>query len=93
MHSQTLFDASRGADAAALGADAERAFSKAAEVLGESGNQAELAKVLRTYGTVLVEHGDVAGGRARLQDAAALFRKLGLAQALEKTERTLASLS
>ncbi len=93
VHSQTLFDASRGPDEAALGADAERAFSNAAEVLRESGNQAELAKVLRTHGTVLVEHGDVAGGRVRLEDAAALFRKLALTQALEKTERTLASLS
>lgn len=92
VHSLTLFDTSRSAPGKGLGAEAEEAFSKAASVLSELGNEAELAKVLRIHGNALIERGAVEPGRKHLERAAELFRKLNLAGALAKTERTLADL-
>ncbi len=92
VHTQTLYDTSRTDTSPGLGPDAEEAFSMAASMLTELGNEAELAKVLRTHGNALIERGALAPGREHLEQAAALFRKLNLEGALARTERTLSEL-
>jgi len=91
VHSRTLFDASRQEETP--GAEADRCFEKAVEVLSEVGNEAELGKVLRVHGNVLVERGEVDAGTARLEQAAEVFRRLDMQETLERTEQLLAEVA
>jgi len=92
IQSRTLFDASRAADEPP-GAEADRCFERAVDVLREVGNEAELGKVLRVHGKVLIERGEIAAGREKLQLAAAIFARLDMQQTLERTERLIAEVA
>ena len=92
VHSRTLFDAGRDASEPP-GAEADRCFERAAEVLRQVGNEAELGKVLRVHGNVLIERGEVEAGKEKLEIAAEIFRKLDMQQTLQRTEQLIAELA
>jgi class 3 adenylate cyclase/predicted ATPase len=71
---ETLAEAGRRALSLALGAEAERAFDRAAELAEDDATRAQL---LDSAGRAAHFHGDNEGGRRRLEQAVGLFDALG----------------
>ncbi|MBI5880289.1 MAG: tetratricopeptide repeat protein [Chloroflexi bacterium] len=71
-------------------ADAASEFEAAVSLLAQAGNKPELARALRAYGESLLA-GDAARGRARLNEARALYVELGSTAEADKLSAILSA--
>jgi len=84
VHAMTLFDESKN-DAAR----AEDYFRRGVDIFRQLGNQSELARGLERFGRHKLERGETAAGRGLLEEAEALFTRLGVAAEVGKVIREL----
>jgi tetratricopeptide (TPR) repeat protein len=77
MHANTLFDQDRTLVGDGL-QNADSYFHRGIQVFRELGNDSELAKGLERFGLYRLERGDNKGGRALLEEAQAIFSRLGM---------------
>jgi tetratricopeptide (TPR) repeat protein len=70
---------------------AERYFERGIELFRGVGNEGELARGLERYGRFKLERGDVPGGRVLLEEAAAIFGRLGM-KAGEDVQKVISDL-
>lgn len=97
VHGATIFDdlESTGerafTSAAPLPARPEGFFERGIELFRSVGNDSELARGLERYGRFKLERGEVPAGRALLEEAAAIFSRLGM-KAGEDVRRVIGEL-
>ena len=84
VHAQTLFDETKN-DAP----KAEDFFRRGVDIFRQLGNQSDLARGLERFGRHKLERGETAVGRGLLEEAEALFSRLGVAADAGKVIREL----
>lgn len=88
VHAATLFDETDMGQKPA----AEEYFKEGIELFRQVGNESELAKGLERFGRYKLERGEVNTGRGLLEEARAIFSKLGM-KAGEDVSRVIGELS
>ncbi len=80
VHATTLFDESSSGKSTSL---AEEHFRRAIKIFRDLGNEAELARALHRLGEFQVEKGNLGQGISTLEEAVAIYNRLGIKQGTE----------
>jgi len=80
VHATTLFDESSSGKSQSL---AEEHFRRAIKIFRDLGNEAELARALHRLGEFQVEKGNMGPGIGTLEEAVAIYMRLGIKQGEE----------
>lgn len=86
LRARTVFGSGGGVDTRA-----EESFDHSIKIFREIGNQKEAARSLAELGRHLIERGDIPAARARLNEAHAMMRRIGLPEA-DQLQATLKDL-
>src|SRR5262249_54936720 len=84
IHSATLFDDGRDTIQRA-----EEFYRRGVTIFRELGNESELARGLERFGRYKLERGDTPGGRSLLEEAQAIFSRIGVRADVSKVIREI----